>query len=137
MRRAQRNHALTRWGILLASAILLCSTVGMPSPACAVTDFATFEFTKVKIKDKDGAFKDQLDLRGSFTLESDGIDPVHEAVVVNIEGVDKSTVFTQYLPPGSFEQTRGGKKSRFEYRGDGPWKIAASFLPHPHCLRLL
>ncbi len=106
MRDPMRNHTLTRWGILLASALLLCSPVGMPSPAWAVTDFATFEFKKLKIKDKDREFKDKLDLRGTFTLgaESDGIDPVHEAVIVNIEGEDRSTVFTQYIPPGSFER---------------------------------
>ena len=66
MRQSKRNHRLTRWGFLLASAFLLCSTVGMPSPVWAQVDFATFEFAKLKIKDKDGAFKDQLDLRGSF-----------------------------------------------------------------------
>ena len=68
--------------------------------AQALVNFDSFDLKKEKIKDKKKDFKDQLDLKGTFTLGlGRDIDPVNEEVTVTIEGLDGTIVFTQTIPP--------------------------------------
>ncbi len=102
--------------ILLVAAVFIPTTLVLPTNPLAqsplsLVEFDSFTFKKRRIEDRRRAFKDRVDLKGTFTLGegNNGIDPVHEPVTVTIEGVDESIVFTQTILPGSFRRDKGGK----------------------------
>ncbi len=70
--------------------------------------------------DREAQFRDHLDLRGTVVLGSGSdIDPLTELVTLTIRGQGGTTVFTQTIYPGSFEQTKGGpRQRRFEFEGE-------------------
>ena len=110
--------------ILLVAPLFILHTLLLPNKRMAqsppaVVEFDSLHSKKLRIEDREDAFEDRLDWRGTFTLGegSDRFDAVNEIVEVTIEGAAGSIVFSQTIPPGSFEQ-KGFKpgRQRFEFK---------------------